>query len=459
MRIGYGKIGRSMPLTLDKCGTLGGDVEMASVIRTLAERNPQHTFVLIGRNDGSRPEDIGMPPNIENPWVEWSQELLVRKRDLGIASVNNMTVEQHLRVKSIYDHLTLPTITALDGIVLWAGQHGTTNSPIPSIKDRSVLTKPHDWSEHYCAFLLHGINCWRDVDPLNREEVWLNSDPRNYLKMRDTKWPLRHPVLCQRNYSHNIKHERYGDSSGFDAWYCPGRAPTAGGIGPWNVDVATADGHTNEVWKSSVNVVYSRLEINGLTPGSPFGNLISYNDEWEDRLRFGLFSNEARKYVHASKSRIHDMRTWVLPMEPDWVHGTWSDASQTALNMKIVPAPWSEYYPKLHSVRCTFTPGNYGNGWATTKPWEAFAAGTVCFFHPDYDTQNNILADAPAELLQWLRVKTPEELRSRIDYLNSSAGMLTWKWLVQAQHKHFVNAIEELTYAKMIETRLFGAHA
>jgi REP element-mobilizing transposase RayT len=447
VRIGYGKIGRSMPLSIENCGTLGGDVEMASVVLTLAQRNPEHTFVLIGRNDGSRPSDVGLPSNVENPWVEWGPQLLDMKRARQLAPVNNMTIEQHIAMRDLYNELTLEAIIDLDGIVLWSGQHGTTNSPIPSIKDRSKLTKPHDWSEHYCSFLLHGVNAWRGADPQHREEVWLNSDPRNYLKMRDLKWPLRHPVLSQRTYTHNIKHERYGDTEivGKD-WRTLG------------VTEHLEPGALSGIWRSQVHNVYSRLEINGLVPGSPFGNLISYNDVWDDRDRFGLFTNEARKYVAEAKSRLTALCTWVLPLEPDWIHGTWSIESQESIKRSIKPAAWERYYPLLHSVHSTFAMPSYGNKWATTKAWEAFAAGTVCFMHPEYDDQNNILSDACEELRKWLRVDTVDELNTRVNHLHSQSGKSDWEWLVGAQRAHYDKAMSELTYMKMIEDRLFGSY-
>lgn len=445
-----------MPLTLSRCKNLGGDVEMAAVVKTLAERNPQHTFVLIGRNDGSVPTDVGLPSNVENPWIEWGPRVLHKKNALGL-NHSNLSVTEQQMISTLHDELVLPTILDLDGIVLWAGQHGTTNIPLPSVRNSDVLTKPYDFSAHYCSFMLRGINLWREVDPLHREEVWLNADPRNYLKMRDLKWPLRHPVLAQRNYTHSIKHERYGDSSGFNEWYCPRRAPSKDAIGPWNVDVATSGMHTSEVWKSTVSVIYSRLEVNGLVPGSPFGDLISYNSCWDRPGKFGLFINEARRYVNTTVSRLTALRDWVLPLEPDWIHGTWSDKSQEELGRTITPAPWEDYYPRLHSVRCTLTTPSSGSGWATTKPWEAFAAGTVCFFHPLYDDQDNILCDAPSELREWIRVKTPTELRQRVNHLSSPAGKNDWEHLVMLQRAHFDKAISELTYARHIETRLFGA--
>ena len=68
-----------MPLTLDKCGNLGGDVEMAAVAGELARRHPSDEIVLIGRNTGEWPSDVGLPENVTNPWHErgknWSAEL------------------------------------------------------------------------------------------------------------------------------------------------------------------------------------------------------------------------------------------------------------------------------------------------------------------------------------------------------------------------------------------------
>lgn len=449
-RFGYGKIGRSMPLTLDRCANLGGDVEMVAVVKTLALRHPEHTFVLVGRNDGSVPAEVGLPPNVENPWIGWAP-VLRRTRAERDLNHGNLTIEDHGRMRDVFDELTLDTFTGLDGIVLWAGQHGTTNTPLPRVKRSDELTKPQDWCAHYSSFLLRGVNVWRDVDPLEREEVWLNADPRNYLKMRDLKWPMRHPVLTQYTFDHNIKHERYGDGRLFNDFYVPGEC-----------DVAEEGMHTSDVWRSRLRNVYARLEINGMMPGTPFGNLISYSDSWEDRGHFGLFINEARRYVRDDVARVNVMLEWVLPLEPTWIHGTWSDDSLARFESwgyghggrPIRPAPWNLYYPRLHSVRSTFTTPSSGSAWATAKPWEAFAAGTVCFFHPGYDAQDNVLGDAPDGLREWLRVGSPGELELRVRHLNTAAGRADWEWIVRAQRRHFDAALTDLRYVKMIERRL-----
>jgi hypothetical protein len=442
VKVGYGKIGRSMPLTLEKCGNLGGDVEMVAVIKELALRHPEHEFVLIGRNSGDNPADIGLPSNITNPWIEWAPELRRALKSRGFTG--NFTTDEHLEIAEITDSIVGDVFDGLDQLVLWIGQHGTTNTPMPFVQKNKPagLTKPQDAFAYYSGYLLRGINRLRDRDPLAIEPVFLNADSRNYLKMRDMAWPLRHPVLTQRTYSHKIRHERGSRSLTVDTAAFP------------DARVITKNGHS--LWESIVLNHYSRLEVNGLRPGTPFGDLISFDDGWDGRQHFGLFINEARSYVGEDVKRINVMRDWVLPIEPAWVHGTWSEESKQELGINIQPAPWDQYYPRLHSVRSTFTTPSSGSGFATAKPWEAFAAGTVCFFHPRYDDQNNILADAPDGLANWLRVSTPEQLTKRVEHLNTSAGRGDWEWIVRKQREHFDRALSDLMYLQLIEERIFS---
>jgi hypothetical protein len=451
VRIGYAKLGRSMPLTLERCGNLGGDVEMVAVVKELALLHPEDDFFLTGRNTGERPTDIGLPSNVHNPWLDWGPRLSrwlsdfrrERDRDAG-----GLTVAEQLAIVRHLDELTLDTFAGLDQHIIWVGQHGTSNSPIPRVDDRTRLTKPQDWSLYYASFILRGVNAWRDVDPLNREEIYLNADARNAHKMRDLKWPLRHPVLGQHSESKRLKYERYGDPAPqevFDEFYDEG------------VRLDT-DGIRSHVWIHEARTTYARLEVNGLAPGTPFGDLIRYDENWDRPGDLGMFINEARSIgVRPELARRTILEKWVLPLSPHFIHGTWSEKSKADLGISVEPAEWSEYYPLLHSVRCTFTTPSSGSGWATAKPWEAFAGGTVCFFHPAYDDQDNILSDAPDGLLRWLRVRTPHELRMRVEFLGSADGRPTWEWLVQAQRRHFNTALREKQYLRLIEERLYGA--
>src|SRR5262245_33543076 len=105
--IGYGKLGRSMPLTLEKCKTLGGDVEMVAVVKVLAERHPNCTFHLLGRNSGEDPRDVGLPANVINPAATWGKELRRFLNNSGLKG--NLSREEHLRLRDFWDKLTAQT--------------------------------------------------------------------------------------------------------------------------------------------------------------------------------------------------------------------------------------------------------------------------------------------------------------------------------------------------------------
>lgn len=445
MRIGYGKIGRSMSLTLNGCGSVGGDHEPLAVLIQLANEHPSDIFYVLGRNSGEAIENSDLPLNVRNPWVEshWSERLRDEiKRIVPKGQTGGMTVDQQIQLRDFFTNMTEQAFTMMDAHIWWVGQHGSTNSPIPMISDRTLLTKPQDWCTYYASFIFTGLNTWQDEDTEyvdndlpKREPVYLNADPRNRHKMRDIKWPLKQPVLTQFNFTNVLKHERYGDP-----------------------------GDNGDVWQSTVTNKYSRLELCSLIPGTPSGDLVTFSDTWENRNHFGLFINEARAIgIRPELTRLNIMHHWVMPLEPSFIHGEWSAASSAELQGRwniqpitpIKPAQWKQdYYRLLHSVRCTFTTPTSGSGWATTKPWEAFGAGTVCFFHKNYDSQDNILKDADPELHRWLRVDTPAQLRTRVAHLDTHRE--DWLWLVHAQRAHFNAAIKEQRYMQMIKNRVWS---
>lgn len=438
----YGKIGRSCPLTIEKCSSLGGDIEFVSTLKLLATRHPNDLFVIIGRNSGEEPTLVGLPENVVNPWHHHNETIKMRLRSVGLP-YPNLSVPDQLLMADIIDDQLRPYFRSADEIIMWAGQHGTTSTPLPTVKDRSILTKPQDSSALYGGFLLRGINKWRDQDPFTREEVWLNADTRNYLKMRDLKWPLRHPVLCQYDYMNNIKHERGGDKSLFNEFCIPDETDVPDG------------GYIGDVWVSKVQNEYARLEINAMMPGTPFGDQLTYNDIWAGRGKFGIIVNETRVAgVRVADGRKIAIRDWVLPFEPDFIHGTWSKASCEELGINPTPVGYDDYITKLQSVRCTLTTPASGSGWATAKPWEAFAAGTVCFFHPKYDDQDHILGDAPAWLRQFLRVKSRQDMELKMHEMNTVP--LSWHNIVETQRAHFLKAVKNPLFIKKIEERIYG---
>jgi hypothetical protein len=414
--IGYAKLGRSMELDLTKCTSLGGDNEMVPTIKLLAERHPEVDWLLVGRNSGDDPAGVGLPKNVFNPWTHWAPELRRRINYHGL-NYANLSIEDHLKLKRLMNSIVGDTFCSLDGLVMWIGQHGTSNFPLPSIKDRTKLTKPYDWANLYAGYLLAGINGWRTSDPERLEPVLLNADARNYPKFRDARHPLNHPVLGQYNQVNVMKHEA-GD----------------------------------DVISSPTRTIYSRLEISSLVPGAPFGDTITFDDRWAGRDDFGVVLNETRRDVSYDRSRRKALVDWILPLQPSFIKGVWSEKTMNELGVFPKPVPLLEYIPMIQSVHSTFTTPASGSGWATAKPWEAFAAGTVCFFHPLYDDQDNILSDAPRTLRDFLRVQSPSELARRVRMVHED--QTTWQWAVELQRQHFEKACSELTYLKLIEARL-----
>lgn len=430
MRIGYGKIGRVIEINEGKWGESGGDNEPAKLLLDLATRNPDHTWVVIGKNSGWAPP----LPNIENPWQEWKKEL---------KGMSKLTSAQSIQR---YDDVTIREYDTLDGIVNWLGQHGTSNSPIPKVKDRSEVTRPQESFLHYSSHILRGINRWRMNDPIGREEIYLLADVRNAIKCRDLKWPRRHEVLTQFNYSRQEWCERYGDPRSKSDWD--------------EFNVPTIEQHEG-LWRTTDKYVASGLELTGVLDRA------RNNDEWNERESFGAIINEARNYgMIAEKTRLHAMQHYILPANPAWLHGKWTAASLDKLGTDIQPMPYRRAIEFMQSVKSTITTPSSGSGWATAKPWESFSAGTICFFHPYYDTQGHIiptldqLADGSCDnedddilhLARWLRVDSPESFLKRVEAINTSRE--TYEWLRDTQYRLFEREMKRARCINLIEERL-----
>lgn len=432
MKYGYAKLGRSWNLDPAKWSVAGGDVDVARLLHRLATERPNDQFILVGRNSGEVPQDVGYPANVVNPWTAW-RETVPKPKDFGFdLKVPKEEKAAHLaevtvKLLAAFDDLTGATFDVLDGIMVWAGQHGTSNAPIPPVHKGwgDQLTNPQISFINYGAYIIRGINRWRSAANGEREEIWLCPDPRNYIKCRDLKWPLLQPVLAQFQQKRTSKHERYADMREPGSFTPPFEATWEG----------------QSCWVSHHSYAYSGLEMTALARPEA----IPMSPDPTNRAPFGMVVNENRR--DTSNSRLDCLLFWVLPFWPQAeIRGIWTDDSKKTLGRDdITPTAVTDMYSTLQKWRCTFTTPASGSGWATAKPWECFAAGTVCFFHPSYDTQNHILPRG--QLRDWLRVDTPEQLRKRVEACQDDA---TWTWLVTEQRKLF----EERFAAHRIETMI-----
>lgn len=443
MKIGYGKIGRSYNLDIGKATSVGGDSDVLNLLMRLALAHPEHEFILVGKNSGEDPQQFGFPSNVINPWVEWKTQWRMPKdpkdADKAVELFRQIAGDMHKE---------------LDAMIVWAGQHGSANSRIPMIganwtrapgaeeaggsnDDNDIVTggecdalaTPQFAFINYVAGLSDFISRWREAAPgiEAREEIWLCPDPRNYLKMREIRNPIRYPVLAQYNFEKYRKAERYGRF-------------------PDTLQTHDPTGYVeNSLWVSTVSYCYSGLELTAV--GSPQDIKFDPNP---GEHRFGMVVNE--NLTNVKYSRLDLLKEWVLPYYPDAeIRGHWTDKSQIALGRIFVPVPYSEVYGVMKSFATTLTTPASGSGWATAKPWESFALGSICFFHPKYDEQGHIIPlkeDSPGDwsedarfLSKWLRVKSPKELSERIDAVMSDVAL--YKTIAEAQRRHYEAAFKK----------------
>lgn len=431
MKVAYGKFGRSVRLDARRWGPVGGDNEPLYLLKHLAEAAPDVEWVLFGRNSGEDPQSIGLPPNVTNPWRDLPDEMPF----MDMKSPRTKEFFDDYVRRSV--ELAWPMLEDVDHCVFWLGQHGTSTSALPVVKGEGYTTPLYS-TMNYCAFMTHCLNRWTDEDE-TRDVTWLTADVRNYLKDRSMKWPPRRPVIGQYDLTRLGKYTRYGDE----------RVPTDCGY--------TGSFSGPDTWHVRVPYAYDQLEVVGIPhdwePQVPF----------EERGRFGLVINEARSYVGLDRFSI--VRDWVAPLEPDFLVGKWSPESMEKLGHQILPVKHSELPEHLGRVKTTFTTPSSGSGWATTKPWEAFALGAVCFFHPAYDDQGHIIPTREqlardivdpelAALAAWLRPRTPDELRRGVEAVCSSKE--TYEWLRDAQLRLWQRARGEQRAVQEILGRLPG---
>lgn len=383
-RIAYGKIGRTISFDPDNWGAVGGDNEAPIMALELLRRNPDIELVLV-----SRCRDETLPDRVINPWA--GHKMPSPREETG--HTGRYTIREHIRCATeIYEMVLRDVIMTCDEIVMWAGQHSSANTPIPPVNDPHEMVHPQDNTVQYGAPVTMMINAWRDKHT-DREPIWLCSDVRNYLKARDLKHPLLEPILSQQDQLRAGKHYRWG---------APGNPPDG-----WVWDTHSM------IWEGQHQYVYAGLELCGVA--APSGEPL---DDGRQH-RYGVFVNETR--IGVANSRLQLVQDWVFPFDPDYVHGGWSKKSLQTLDRDIQPMHWSNVRGMMADTRYTITMPGSGAGWATAKPWECFGAGVICFFHPGYDTQNHILRDNP--LRQWLHVKSPDDMRLRIEALEASPDL------------------------------------
>ena len=411
MRIGIAKLGRSWCMDPKAASVVGGDIDVIRSVVRIGDRRPRDEIVLIGKNSGDDPMKIGYPDNVVNPWHgAWKMPSFPASAYGKEGSLD--LVEAGLA--TFWESVNASGGLHFDAIIVWLGQHGSCSRMLPMVNTRwedCDYATPLQSMTNYARYLVEIIN------ETGVEPILLVPDPRNTYKMRDITRPFTRPALAQFNESRKVAYEQYGDTPP-----------------PW-VE------HVGSCGVSRLDYVYAGVELCALDKP----NKIELGGDGRKHL-FGLISNENKKEV--TRPRLPLVKEWVIDNWADApIHGTWSEESQQALGRRVEPIPQHTMYDVLRQFTCTITLPASGSGWATAKPWECFAAGTVCFFHPQYDTQNHVLLNdayedvdigARRELNDFLRVGSPDELRVRVERIKKDKKLRAW--LVDTQRRHFERA-------------------
>jgi hypothetical protein len=336
-------------------------------------------------------------------------------------------------------------------VVMQHGQSGTSHHSIPQSKSTwaqfyedplTHATTPQDWGCAYAGFLVKGLNILGDRTNGTAPVVWLVPDPRNYVKARDLKWPTGcDDILAQYSYTREQRHER---------WLDP-RTPTQIGFGDW-----CRPERDGELWIAQHTYRYGGLE------------LMILPDDWEtwlqadfvDRRPAGIATTSFKDQLSQEPRRSQLVATYLLDTWPNAeVFGKWDkDSLKDVPPGTVTENPPTQFVAQLNRWRTTLALPALGSSWTAAKPYQCFAAGTVCFHVGRLDDQGWVLpsrretpgthlvgevggvrfysvrdnwTDQDLQLAAWLRVESVDEYAVRSRVVANDANI--WRWLVTAQ--------------------------
>lgn len=387
MKIGIGKIGRSVLFNSESWGAVGGDNEAPILYENLIRNNPQHTFIMLGQSDYSRlplgdKERINEHRNFIDVWTglgKWKTDVFMARDGVVRPDGNQAFMEEFILTNpdlKVDAAIMLQGLVATSNVTGWARQR----------KNRSQLATPLDAQKLYAGPVIHYLNTYKDLP-----WIMVLNDPRLYPgKMRDLMNP---PKKIYSQYNQICEHtapEEYDSVK----------------------DITTKIPQEYKAMETIFLIGKRRGEAIVQQEGSLDSFFSDAPEEVEDNVKdinFMVVCNEG-----LPKSRYPDLKKYILDHVKDVdIYGKWNPDTIGDDNRFKGPKKFNELQSMLPGVKYTFCIP-IKKGWVTAKFWEMAHYGIIPFLHPTYDEQKHL--NVPA----FLRVTDSKDLFDKIEFLEEN---------------------------------------
>ena len=386
MKIGIGKIGRSVLFNSESWGAVGGDNEAPILYENLIRNNPQHTFIMLGQSDFSRlpladKERINEHRNFIDAWAgssNWKKNVFSKRNGANRSDCNQKFMEEFI--------LPNPDLK-VDAAIMMQGMVATSNVSGWARKrgNRNEMATPLDAQKLYAGPTIHYLNTYKDIP-----WIMVLNDPRLYPgKMRDLMNP---PKRIYSQYERTCEHiacKEY-DSAADVTTRIPQEYKGMETI--FLIGKTRGEAITKE--ESSLDSFFCDAD--------PVSESNSKN------INFMVVCNEG------APSRYPDLKKYILDNVQDIaIYGKWNPDTIGDDSRFKGPKKFNDLQSMLPRVKYTFCIP-IKKGWVTAKFWEMAHYGIIPFLHPTYDEQKHL--DVPA----FLRVTDSKELFDKIKFLEEN---------------------------------------
>lgn len=375
MNIGFGKFGKSIKFNYKRWGLHGGDAAPSILLSTLSQKFPKDKFFVLGRSDLSSMDPLMFKEyfpnnNVINLWEDY---------DSISEDITTPTSGKVKDFKFLDKWLTLHNVK-LDVCLFFSGP--ATNMSISGMfnklnKDGTVSDDPYiilAMGSNYCAPLNYLLNVRKDLPFIN-----ICEDPRYFPLMAQDLFRRANKTLGQYNGTRTKFHFTDWDHS-----------------------------HT----KSEEEVSYAMTETIFAISDTPYDIDELYKKKMSKQSKImNIYMNQGLGSGGLDRGPI--IKEWILDVfnQDIKIHGKWAEPWESMPN--FTPTAMQDLVSEMEHTKYTLIIP-IKKEWATSKFWKMLHFGILPFMHPEYDTQHNIPVN------DFLRVKTPEELREKIQLLEDN---------------------------------------